>query len=94
MRRNARVDINQLDITQALRKCGAQVLPLHMIGRGCPDILVKLPRGGLHLCEIKNGKRKWKLEDDQKEFHAQWSPIVILTSVEDAIAWINQQAHQ
>lgn len=89
MRRDARVDMNQLDIVKTLRKCGATVLHLHQIGQGCPDILVKLPNGELHLCEIKNGERKWKLEPDQITFHAEWGPIAILDSVESAINWIN-----
>ena len=89
MRRDARVDENQMDIVKALRKCGAAVLHLHQIGQGCPDILVRLPNGELHLCEIKNGKRKWKLEYDQIIFHARWGPIAILDSVENAISWIN-----
>lgn len=89
MRRKAKVDNNQLDIVQALRKLGVAVLHLHQIGNGCPDILVRLPCGSLHLCEIKNGKRKWKLEEDQKIFHALWGPIAILDSVESAISWVN-----
>lgn len=91
MRRRSRVDANQLDIVQALRKCGARILHLHMIGKGCPDVLVKHPSGRLYLCEIKNGARKWKLEPDQIEFHALWGPIVVLDSVETAIIWINAQ---
>ena len=89
MRTAARVDSNQLDIVNALRKCGADVLHLHTIGKGCPDILVRLPNGELHLCEIKDGKRKWKLTSDQILFHARWGPIAILDSVENAIHWVN-----
>ena len=89
MRRAARVDATQLYIVQTLRECGAIVLHLHQIGQGCPDILVRLPNGELHLCEIKNGKRKWELSDDQKIFHEQWGPIAILDSEEAAVSWIN-----
>ncbi len=88
MRRAARVDVTQIDIVQALRKCGANVLHLHSIGRGCPDILVRLPNGELHLCEIKDGKRKWKLTPDQLEFHGEWGQIAILDSVESALHWV------
>jgi hypothetical protein len=89
MRTRARVDLTQLEIVQALRKCGAQVLHLHTIGKGCPDILIRLPNGELHLCEIKNGNRKWKLEPEQVKFHSEWGPIAILDSVESAIIWVN-----
>lgn len=89
MRTAARVDNNQLDIVQALRKCGAKVLHLHTIGKGCPDLLIKLPNGELHLCEVKNGKLKWTLKPDQIKFHNEWGPIAILDSVESAISWIN-----
>lgn len=89
MRTRARTDMNQTEIVVALRRCGAHVLHLHQIGKGCPDILVKLPNGELHLCEIKNGKRRWKLEQDQEIFHAEWGPIAILDSVESAVDWIN-----
>lgn len=89
MRTRARIDINQTEIVVALRRCGASVLHLHQIGNGCPDILIRLPNGEMHLCEIKNGNRKWKLEPEQVKFHDEWGPIAILDSVESAISWIN-----
>lgn len=36
----SRVDGNQPEIVAALRKAGATVQHLHMVGRGCPDLLV------------------------------------------------------
>lgn len=87
MRLRARVDATQKTIVCALRGAGCQVLHLHAIGKGCPDILIK-HRGVLYLCEIKAGKG-WSLTKDQKVFHADWGPVLILDSVESAILWIN-----
>ena len=36
----AKVDANQKEIVAALRRIGATVQCLHMVGHGCPDLLV------------------------------------------------------
>lgn len=69
MRRNARADPNQPEIVQALRDVGASVIHLHMVGRGCPDILVGF-RGHNTLMEIKT--EKGKLNKKQEEFFVAW----------------------
>jgi hypothetical protein len=47
MRRAAKIDDNQPELTRALKWTGAGILYLHQLGRGCPDALVGL--GGLTL---------------------------------------------
>ena len=69
MRRNARADPNQKEIVRALRDVGASVIHLHMVGRGCPDILVGF-RGRNTLMEIKT--KKGKLNKKQREFFDEW----------------------
>ena len=93
MRRAARIDANQPAIVDALRKAGCRVQPLHMVGKGCPDILVG--RGGrLVLMEIKDGAKPpsaRKLTADEVLWHDLWSDIakagalVVVASVGEAL---------
>ena len=90
MRRAAKVDANHAAIVGALRACGAQVLSLAAVGKGCPDLLIQ-HRGRLQLIEIKNPlqpKNKQRLKPMQEEFHADWT-VSTVTSVEGAIAVLN-----
>ena len=52
MRRAAKVDANQVAIVAALRKIGANVLHLHQLGKGVPDLLV-FYRGRTMMLEVK-----------------------------------------
>lgn len=73
-RRAAKVDANQPDIVDALRKIGCSVQLLHMVGSGCPDILVGY-HGVNYLIEIKDDSQpasKAKLNDLQIEWHQSW----------------------
>lgn len=86
-RRAARVDANQAAIVGALRACGAKVLSLAAIGKGCPDLLVE-HRGRLRLFEVKDGKKppsERRLTPLQEEFHAEWL-VTTVDSVEGAVA--------
>ena len=89
----ARVDANQKSIVAALRKMGASVLHLHTIGKGCPDILVGF-RSKNALVEIKDGAKSpsaQKLTPDEATFQAEWrGQVIIINSVDDAIAFITQ----
>ncbi len=91
MKRAARIDGNHREIVDVLRAHGASVLPLHMIGNGCPDIAVGF-RGQNFLVEIKNGSiLGWKLTDAQKKFHVEWNgSVVILDSVDTTLAWLRR----
>lgn len=85
MRRAAKVDANQSDIVDVLRAAGATVQPIHMIGKGCPDLLVGF-RGRNYLLEVKDMDQppsKRRLTDDEAEWHFKWNGQV--TVVEDPI---------
>lgn len=84
MRRNAKVDVNQGDIVDALRAVGAKVEPLHQVGGGVPDLLVSW-RGDLWLLEVK--VPGGKLTPKQQEWHAVWrcDRVRIVTSVDQAL---------
>lgn len=88
MRRQARVDSNQAEIVAGLRKIGASVQLLHMVGGGCPDALVGW-RGMNTLLEIKDGEKPpsaRKLTDDQVDWHADWrGQVTVVETLEQAI---------
>lgn len=79
MKRAARVDANHGEIVEAFRQCGAEVLSLASLGKGCPDALVAF-RGALALIEIKTPTAK--LRPLQERFCARW-PVSIVRSVDD-----------
>lgn len=87
--RAARIDANQPEIVQALERVGCQVLHLHRVGGGCPDLLVKTRGGRLLLLEIKDGSRppsERGLNIRQKRFHEDWKPCCkVVETVEDAL---------
>ena len=94
MRRAARVDANQAEITEALRKAGASVQPLHMVGRGCPDLLVGIGKINL-LFEIKDGEKppsKQKLTDDELVWAEKWKgQVAVIRSVDEALEAIGRK---
>lgn len=87
MRLKARVDRNQKEIVEALRKAGACVLHLHQLGKGVPDLLVY--RGGYFLLEIKDGSKpssSQKLTPAEKKWIRGWhGPIQVVRSPEEAL---------
>lgn len=91
MRRAAKTDANQQAIVAALRKIGATVLHLHILGQGCPDILVGW-RGMNTLLELKDGSKPpsgRKLTQDEVVWHAEWrGQVAVVETVEQAIAAI------
>lgn len=83
MRCAARVDRNQAEVVQALRKVGASVQLLHQVGGGCPDIGVGF-RGHTYLLEIK--AEGGRLTEDEREWHQQWrGHVAVVYSVGDAL---------
>lgn len=89
MRGAARVDDNQAEIVDALRRCGCLVEVLSRVGRGVPDLLVGTPRGRLIMIEVKDGKKppsERRLTPDQREWHQRWRryPLFIVESIRDA----------
>ena len=87
-----RVDINQKEIVEVLRKLGCSVAVTSMVGKGFPDIVVG--RNGKNwLLEIKDGNQppsKRSLTDYEFIFHENWKgQIAIVNNVEQAIEVIN-----
>ena len=88
MRRAARIDRNQPEIVEALRKLGASVQPLHTVHDGVPDLLIGY-QGRNFLLEVKDGERvpsAQKLTQCQVEWHDAWAgQAAVVTSTEEAI---------
>lgn len=91
MRRAAKVDANQAEIVAALRKVGASVTPIHMVGSGCPDLLVGF--GGRTLVlEVKDGAKPpsaRKLTDDEVMWFGSWKgEAYVVETAEQAISYL------
>jgi len=90
-RRASKVDDNQREIVQALKKAGASVQYLHNVGMGCPDILVGY-RNVNYLMELKDGYKspsRRRLTPFQQEWHAAWTgQSAVVSSVDEALAVI------
>ena len=82
-----RTDSNQAAIAASLRSFGCLVFPLHTVGHGMADLLVKLPTNQLVLVEVKT--EKGKLTDDQERLISQGWPVVILRSPDEAQALVS-----
>lgn len=91
MRRAAKVDANQDQVTSALRAAGASVQSLAAVGNGIPDLLVGF-RGANYLLEVKDGNKppsKRELTPDQIEWHLEWrGQAMVITSADEALAAI------
>lgn len=91
MRYAAKIDSNQNEVVDALRKAGASVQSLAALGKGVPDLLVAI-RGVNLLMEIKDGnkpKSAQKLTDDQLKWHGAWQgPVCIVDGPEAALRMI------
>jgi Holliday junction resolvase len=81
----ARIDTNQKEIVEALRKAGATVVSLAAMKHGCPDLLVGYA-GETILIEVKRDAKS-KFTPDQLEFLGKWrgGAICRIDSVDAAI---------
>ena len=91
MRRASRIDATQREIAEVLKAFGCQILYLHQVGGGCPDLLVNPRRtgrypSGLVLVECKDRSGQLR-KSQQKLIDAGW-PIVVLRSAEEAETWL------
>lgn len=78
-----KVDLNQKEIVDGLRRMGASVVHLHAVGRGVPDLLVGF-RGMNYLFEVKSANGK--LNSLQIEWHNCFKGNVnIVHNLEEAI---------
>ncbi|MEM9388727.1 MAG: hypothetical protein AAGA68_27040 [Pseudomonadota bacterium] len=88
MRRAAKVDDNQGDVVEALRKCGCSVSSTAAVGNGFPDIVVGVA-GRNYLLEIKDGSKipsKRQLTRDEKKFRDGWSgQVATVNSPDEAL---------
>jgi hypothetical protein len=87
--RAAKIDANQPEIVDALRRHGATVQSLAPIGNGCPDLLVGYA-GKTALIEIKDGSKPpsaRRLTEDQMLWHKDWQggTLAICNDVESAL---------
>ena len=87
-RRASRVDDNQREIMDALRRAGAGVVPLHTVGMGCPDLLVG-HRGQNYLLEVKDGRKApsaRRLTSWQEKWHVKWDgQACVVKDVDEAL---------
>ena len=82
-----RVDGNQSEVVEALRKAGASVTILARFGEVVPDLLVGY-QGVTYLMEIKRPKEK--LTELEQRFFTEWrgKPPVIVYTAEGALMMI------
>ena len=78
-----RTDHNQAEIVKALRDVGATVQDLHLVGHGCPDILVGF-RGRNYIMEIK--MPKGTLNEAETRWIGDWrGKTYVVRSVTEAL---------
>lgn len=97
MRRAAKVDRNQREVSQALTQCGAWVIDCSRIGEGYPDLNV-VHRGRVMYVEVKDGSKPpsaRKLTPAQVEFHARAAahgvPVHVVKDIDEALELIKSQ---
>lgn len=87
-KRAKRVDDNQKQVTDALRKLGYSVCILSDVGKGVPDLLIG--KGGNNwLIELKDGNKppsRQKLTGHEQKFHDQWrGQVAVCNSLDDIL---------
>jgi hypothetical protein len=82
MRRIYRVDSNQAEIVDALKRAGCTVQPLTAVGSGCPDLLVS--RAGVnYLLELKADS---ELAKSQIDWINAWNAKVhVVRNIDEAL---------
>ena len=91
MRQAARIDENQTEVVDALRAAGCCVAITSMMGKGFPDLVVRVNTHapiGVHrvlLMEVKNGAKP--LTADEQRFCDEWNhpSYVVVRSVDEAL---------
>ncbi len=80
----AKVDRNQPAMVAGIRAAGGEVLYLHTLGQGRPDLLVWL-NGTYLLVEVKPNEKK-VLTDDEQKWHREWpGPVLIACCIEEVL---------
>ena len=92
MRKKARVDANQKEIVQELRKRDISVLHTHQLGKGAPDIIVGYMNSN-YLIELKDGnksKSQQRLTKDELDFSLKWcGSYAVCNSLEQILLLID-----
>jgi len=87
-RRAAKVDDNQREVVDDLRRLGCSITHLHGVGMGCPDILAGW-RGRNFLFEIKDGAKPPSartLTEMQVRWHRVWEgQVAVIHSADEAL---------
>lgn len=95
--RRAKVDDNQAEVVDAIRRKDGLVLHLHTLGKGAPDILVGY-HGRLMMFEIKDGNKppsRRRLTPDEERFHALWAGMVhVVSSPDEALEVMYSEAQR
>lgn len=97
--RAARTDANQREIVDALRKAGAFVQVLSVVGDGVPDLLTAY-YGVWRLLEVKDGAKspsEQKLTTVQLQWHflaTQHAPVYVVNSVAQALAALGIESQE
>ena len=60
MRRASRIDATQQEIVEVLKAFGCQILYLHQVGGGCPDLLVNVPAVCMEWRSGSNRSTSWQ----------------------------------
>ena len=86
-----RVDANQREIVEGLRKLGLSVACTHEVGNGFPDLVVgSLNRN--YLLEIKDDNKppsQQRLTEDEQRFHDTWrGQVAVVKNLDEARAII------
>lgn len=81
----AKIDANQTEIVDALRRVGAEVESLAAVGHGVPDLLIGFA-GDICLIEIKS-RPNARLTPHQVAWHRRWSgyPVYIVHDPVEAL---------
>jgi hypothetical protein len=81
----AKIDTNQPEIVAALRAAGASVTHTHMVGGGCPDLVVGY-RAVTYLLEVKPLGKATRLTNAERLWFEEWrGHAAIVTTPEDAL---------
>lgn len=85
-----KIDANQPEVVEALRKAGCSVQHLHAVGGGVPDLLCAIAGDQTFIIEVKDGSKPpsaQALTKDQVVWHARWRGRVhIVNSVDAALS--------
>jgi len=97
MRRAAKIDDNQKEIVDYLRKIGATVRSTAAIGQGFPDLVIGY-KGQNFLVEVKDGSKvpsKRKLKPDEQAFFDSWAGhVFVIERIEDWQEQLKRIGHE